>query len=148
MVNYSHGNLHRNMKAQYVYENVRFERGMDPKRGLDIGLRREIEKNLQKLGRDHDDIKYVGFTNYKTPFGIGLPRDRENSIWFYIAYQDGDHRKRFEDDIEWIKPYSDFWQYTLISREVADHGYVRIAEEYEDLFTPYINNPANILNPI
>lgn len=36
------------MKAQYVYENINFERGRDPKKSLEIGL--ESLYNNLKMG--------------------------------------------------------------------------------------------------
>jgi hypothetical protein len=43
------------MKAQFVYENVNFERGLDPKSSIGIGLRSQIEKWMKKVKIDPED---------------------------------------------------------------------------------------------
>ena len=40
------------MKAQYVYENISFERGKDPKESLGIGSVEQVAKIIKDLSKD------------------------------------------------------------------------------------------------
>jgi len=45
------------MKAQFVYENMRFERGVDPKSAMGIGIVEDIKRRFLELQ------KHIGFMN-------------------------------------------------------------------------------------
>ena len=45
------------MKAKLVIENIKFERGIGPVRGLDIGRYKEIRKDFEKHGVDIDSVR-------------------------------------------------------------------------------------------
>lgn len=45
------------MKAKLVIENIKFERGMSPVRGLDIGRYKDIYKELSEKGLVDQDIQ-------------------------------------------------------------------------------------------
>ena len=64
------------MRAQFVYENVHFERGKDPKRAMDIGL---LSK-LRDLLNDPD---------YKDWFEDVLNEDRDQTIPMWQSGIDG-----------------------------------------------------------
>lgn len=38
------------MKAKYVFENLEFERGKDPKEALDIGILNRVKEEMQEMG--------------------------------------------------------------------------------------------------
>jgi len=43
------------MKAKFIYENINFERGVDPKRSLDIGRKRFDKYYKQKVSLENEE---------------------------------------------------------------------------------------------
>ena len=69
------------MKAQYVFENMRFERGQDPKSSMGIGKRALIKKWFDDLAVSPDDytiddnfnINVGGYLNLRNTSITSLP---------------------------------------------------------------------------
>ena len=44
------------MKAKFIYENMEFERGQEPKEAMGIGLVGELKKSFDELNKIKDDV--------------------------------------------------------------------------------------------
>ena len=84
------------MKAKFVFENVSFERGQDPKTAMGLGLMTkfdEFAKNalMKRTELDEEDIDI--FANDEV---FGKWRQFQNGKWYagyLVLYRDGDDNK-------------------------------------------------------
>ena len=128
--------IYRDMKAQYVYENIRFERGRDPEKSMEIGRHNpEISETRRKnrwreMNRDfveafgnflHEDS--YGFYATWEPYDSEDPGERFDT-YTRVQYT-GSEKKR--DIKEWFK---------------QNHPYFRVKSLKQGLSAPGIGGAA------
>ena len=101
------------MRAQFVYENLNFERGKDPKEAMNIGIWKHkiIKKAMEKMANDYgkkmevfdEDSEYfsAGFSYLGNTYTIGLNPDSEGE--FDAQFEDGQNPNSDEKECDTIE---------------------------------------------
>jgi hypothetical protein len=114
-------------------ESVNFERGVDPKSIMDIGVISKIKKILNDFNYRTEHIRYAGIIE-RTPYQSNLPNEGSDDVWIYIHYQNNGSKEQFDRDTEWADKYIDYRSFIRGTHEIWPTGYARIKPEYKELF--------------
>jgi hypothetical protein len=113
------------MKAQYVYESLSFNRGLDPKASMGIGKFGNLIKNLTELYTDIFPSYTLNFRNIPSD---NLDREPHKFIgWVDPIKKDGQTLSR--KDLETIKGMLDSTKDRYIDM-LLDNRFYPVTEEY------------------